>query len=46
MRRLFFLDNSVDAVSLRRVEDPTAADPERDVVGAVRVAVADQVARE
>ena len=33
LRRLHLLEDAVDSVPLRRVEDAPVADPERDVVG-------------
>src|SRR5262249_3573271 len=40
---LFLLDDAVDSVSPRRVEDAAVTDPEGDVVGSLRRAVRDQV---
>src|SRR3954454_7087607 len=43
LRRLRLLEHAADAVSLRCVQDPAVADPERDVVGG-RVAVRHEIA--
>src|SRR5919202_2987566 len=43
--RLGLLEHAVDAVSLRRVQDAAAAEPERDVRRLPLVAVGDEVAR-
>ena len=45
MAGLEFLDHAVDSFALRRMEDPPASETEGDVVGAVGIAVRDEVAR-
>ena len=44
LQRLLLLDDA-EAVPCRRVQDPTAPEPEGDVVGAVAGAVRDEIAR-
>lgn len=43
IRWLLLLDDAADAVPSRRMEDASLADPERDVIGALRGAVRDEV---
>src|SRR4051794_36942118 len=44
LRGLVLLDDSVDTLAPGRVQDPSLAEPEGDVVGAFGVAVGDEVA--